>query len=709
MKKRRGLAIFLAIAMIFCYMPATGVADVVADSNDVIHEVGIGPLLDMPEEGFWSTLALKAAVNNGLLEGFVEADGTYIRPDDFLTRAQMAAVINRAFKSKNTATLSGVSDIAPDTWYYKDMQKAVGMGTMKLDNVMRPDDNITREEAITILGRALMVEEGLKSDLGKYTDAYQIEDWASLYMGAMVKAGYIQGSNNLLTPKANMTRAELAVILYNVIKEYISNPGTFTEVGLGNLMVNEDGVTLKNLTIYGDLIVGDGIGDGTITLDNVIVEGKTIIRSGEVIIISSNSLPSGSGSGGGGSGGGDVVVNAITISQGTMRLIVGGELGTLVASILPGNATNKNITWESSNTNSATVVGGVVTPVTKGATTITVTTVDGNFLATCYVTVITAAQAQAEADALNVRNEAELRAAIANEDVAKIKLGATFTLDGTVHIDRAVTIDLNGQSVSSTFGYDKTKPDTANALMIGPNGDVEFDDNSITKKGEFKNPLKQTISNKGKLKIKGGSYGVSGEYAIVIGGESSETNIEGGTFKGSIGSNGTDNVEGGPILIISGGNFENDIYLAAGNSETTISGGTFGPFGAGVTSAIEIKAGKLTITGGTFTNNIETTSNSTTTIINGGGSGNLKGVIVAVKPISSSAIAYGSPIILEITGGTFNNNKAGGDYIVLADRMTTASSVGGINLELSNALFSLNNNIYKTYDLGFSPSIIIIK
>ena len=60
----------------------------------------------------------------------------------------------------------------------------------------------------------------------------------------------------------------------------------------------------------------------------------------------------------------------------------------LVASITPSNADNKNITWKSSDTNVATVSStGIIKAVKEGTATITATTVDGEKVATCIVTV----------------------------------------------------------------------------------------------------------------------------------------------------------------------------------------------------------------------------------------------------------------------------------------------------------------------------------
>src|SRR5665648_819553 len=83
-----------------------------------------------------------------------------------------------------------------------------------------------------------------------------------------------------------------------------------------------------------------------------------------------------------------VAVTGVTLDQASMTLTVGEATGTLVATVAPATATKKNLTWSSSAPEVATVVDGVVTPITEGTTTITVTTVDGGFTATCELTVV---------------------------------------------------------------------------------------------------------------------------------------------------------------------------------------------------------------------------------------------------------------------------------------------------------------------------------
>jgi len=98
---------------------------------------------------------------------------------------------------------------------------------------------------------------------------------------------------------------------------------------------------------------------------------------------------------GGGGGNTPTAVTGISVNPTEMTLytsdVVGGTAKSLTASILPSSATNKNVTWGSSDSTKATVTGSgltaTVSPVAVGTATITVTTQDSQHVATCAVRV----------------------------------------------------------------------------------------------------------------------------------------------------------------------------------------------------------------------------------------------------------------------------------------------------------------------------------
>ena len=79
-------------------------------------------------------------------------------------------------------------------------------------------------------------------------------------------------------------------------------------------------------------------------------------------------------------------VTGVSLNNNTLTLNA-GDTSTLIATVLPTNATNKNVTWSTNNSSVASVNNGTVTAHAKGQATITVTTADGGYSASCSVTV----------------------------------------------------------------------------------------------------------------------------------------------------------------------------------------------------------------------------------------------------------------------------------------------------------------------------------
>lgn len=247
--------------------------------------------VDFPND--WSQGAMTAAVDNGLLGGV--GDGR-IAPRGEVTRAQMAAIINRAFGAEKQASLSSYSDVAADAWYAVDMAKAVQMGTFSGtgNGLLEPDRAITREEAFSVLARAFALEAGDDSSLASFSDGAQVSSWAKGSVSAMVAAGYVNGSDgNRLNPQQTITRAEFAAVMSKIVAQYIDAEDVQQSRSLsidGNVIVRGD-VDLSGYTINGDIIIADEAAN--VTLDGVTVNGRLVVRGASDSLTISDSTADG--------------------------------------------------------------------------------------------------------------------------------------------------------------------------------------------------------------------------------------------------------------------------------------------------------------------------------------------------------------------------------------------------------------------------------
>ena len=272
MKHKRILALFLAAVSCLSLAVSASAANTVNRKATDFRDY---------DRTAWYAEAVSAAVDNGLLYG---KSSTIIDPNGDMTRAEMAAIINRSFGCYKTADISQYKDVSKNKWYYKDVGLSVQMGTYngRSSSSMAPDAPITREEAMTVVARALELDYDAfaKTDLSKFSDRDKISTWALPYVRAMVGADYIHGRTKGLEPLDNITRAEFAQIFYNIIGTYIVSKGTYDKDIKGSVLIRTDDVELKNLTVDGDLIIGCGAADGKITLDNVTVKGRLLVWGG---------------------------------------------------------------------------------------------------------------------------------------------------------------------------------------------------------------------------------------------------------------------------------------------------------------------------------------------------------------------------------------------------------------------------------------------
>ena len=272
MKHKRILAMILAVASCLSLAVGASAANTTTRKATDFRDY---------DRTAWYAEAVSAAVDNGLLYG---KSSSIIDPNGDMTRAEMAAIINRSFGCYKAADISQYKDVAKSKWYYKDVAMAVQMGTYngRSASSMAPDALISRQEAMTVVARALELDYDSysKTDLSAFSDRSEISNWALPYVRAMVGADYIHGRGKVLAPQDDITRAEFAQIFANIIGSYITVKGTYDKDIKGSVLVRTDDVILKDMTVDGDLIIGCGAADGKIVLDNVTIKGRLLTWGG---------------------------------------------------------------------------------------------------------------------------------------------------------------------------------------------------------------------------------------------------------------------------------------------------------------------------------------------------------------------------------------------------------------------------------------------
>ncbi|MOA33337.1 Endo-1,4-beta-xylanase A precursor [compost metagenome] len=121
------------------------------------------------------------------------------------------------------------SDIHAGDWYNSAVHTAYSLGIISgfEDGSYRPNDSITREQAMVIIAKAMAVtklkdgsaEAAAVEALHQYADTSEASGWAMESIAVSVEAGIVSGRNgNQLAPKAYITRAEVAVIVERLLK-----------------------------------------------------------------------------------------------------------------------------------------------------------------------------------------------------------------------------------------------------------------------------------------------------------------------------------------------------------------------------------------------------------------------------------------------------------------------------------------------------------
>jgi len=172
---------------------------------------------------YWASPFIQALAQRNVISGFT--DGTF-KPDQPVTRAQFAAMIQKAFNQTATRQLSqgGFRDVPAGYWAASAIQEAYETGFMSgyPNNLFLPNQQIPKVQAIVALTSGLGLNAGdtTTSVLSTYySDAAQIPAYAVNNVGAATQANLVVNYPELkvLNPQVSLTRAEAAALLYQAL------------------------------------------------------------------------------------------------------------------------------------------------------------------------------------------------------------------------------------------------------------------------------------------------------------------------------------------------------------------------------------------------------------------------------------------------------------------------------------------------------------
>ncbi|MBQ2670179.1 MAG: S-layer homology domain-containing protein [Clostridia bacterium] len=180
-------------------------------------------------ETHWARAIIDEMADTGIITG-MEEDGRFVfKPDNNITRAEFASMIVRY----QGLDLNGYDDKKPaftdadkiPQWAQNAVRAAYSEGYImgrSNDNgktfEFAPYDNITRAEAMTILGRILPSDMPYLDDIS-FADSSDIPQWAAEGIKKLLTVGVVNGyEDNTIHPNNNMSRAEAAAMLYKLSK-----------------------------------------------------------------------------------------------------------------------------------------------------------------------------------------------------------------------------------------------------------------------------------------------------------------------------------------------------------------------------------------------------------------------------------------------------------------------------------------------------------
>lgn len=274
----------------------------------------------------WAQKTIEKWSGKNVINGF--PDGSF-KPNQSITRAEFATLVNGLFNLTDSTNAKKYEDVLSSQWYKKDVDVISSHGVMNdYENNFKPDQYITREEATFAISNIynIISNNTDAENSNSFKDSDKISEWATNSIYSLYNKGYISGRpDNSFDPKGNLTRAEMVTLIDKITSELLNVAGEYTYENkeLQNLIINTKDVSLKNVTVKGNLYLTEGIGEGNVDLKDIKVNGTMYINGGGINSIHIN---------------GSSVVNSIVVKKQSedVRVAVSGDSEIKSSTILSG-------------------------------------------------------------------------------------------------------------------------------------------------------------------------------------------------------------------------------------------------------------------------------------------------------------------------------------------------------------------------------------
>ncbi|MCD8373541.1 MAG: S-layer homology domain-containing protein [Oscillospiraceae bacterium] len=165
----------------------------------------------------WARRYVEALYQSGIVTGTEE---DVFSPDSGIIRGDFALMLYRAAGEPEVEALSAFTDVPEDAYYAKAIAWAQSMGIASGydEYTFGPQDALTREQAFTLLWRALgalgvEAEAGDTAALDGFADGADVSEYAREAVAGLITLGAVSGDGETLSPQSGLTRAEMAKIL----------------------------------------------------------------------------------------------------------------------------------------------------------------------------------------------------------------------------------------------------------------------------------------------------------------------------------------------------------------------------------------------------------------------------------------------------------------------------------------------------------------